>query len=202
MWFEVFVHKSQTIGELGGMTSVLGSLLDVFWNESGHDMATAGVELQLADGSAQHIWARFETLLADEGALHATLGCKGASGYRPCLLCRNVYNAGTVRDAAIADVPHTCPHMEQFQLHTPESLQAIAKTLSAVAAAGVQSRLKEAQTNLGWNFIKRSILWNDRWFSLACPSWAACFDWMHVYFIDGVWNKHVGHSRHMVLRHR
>ena len=47
-------------------------------------MSTAGICLELADGSIAHIWLQHGFVLADEAALHAIFNFKGASGLKPC----------------------------------------------------------------------------------------------------------------------
>ena len=126
MWFEVFIHKSLGVIGLGGMSSVFGAMLDLFWSEGGHNMATGGVALELVDGTPLHIWLRFETLLADEGAIHVCLACKGAAGYRPCFRCRNVYLASSPRAHALPNVPRTSVEPTAVQLHTEATLRTIA----------------------------------------------------------------------------
>ena len=39
--------------------------------------------------------------IADEDAIHRLVGCKGASGIKPCLMCCNVFLKGEVRDSGI-----------------------------------------------------------------------------------------------------
>ena len=80
-WFEPLVVKSTEVTNVeGGLSAVFGALLDTFWSDEGHDLGRAGIELDLADGSSLHLWARFEVLLADEAALHAAYACKGPQG--------------------------------------------------------------------------------------------------------------------------
>ena len=192
----MLICKAVTVKDMGGISVVFGNLLDAFWNASGHNFATAGVRLHMFDNSSLQLYARYETLLADEAALHAAFMCKGSAGFRPCLLCSNVYNARTTRAIARGDVPHTCVDPDACTLHSEASLRAVASALSRTAATGTKAQLEEHQTAIGWNFAPSSVLWTERWMQKACPTYGACFDWMHVFFIAGIFNVHLGHLLH------
>ena len=55
------------------------SLLKLFF-EPPHDLRTAGLSLQLPDGTRAHLWFELGPVIADEVALHQIYGCKGAGG--------------------------------------------------------------------------------------------------------------------------
>ena len=48
--------------------------------------------------------------IADEDAIHRLVGCKGASGIKPCLMCCNVFLKGEVRDIVASDRTDTAVH--------------------------------------------------------------------------------------------
>ncbi len=55
----------------------------------------------------------------------------------------------------------------------------------------------ELQTRLGWNFAPSGLVFNNRWRDIADPTKHCMYDWMHVWFVSGVWNVHVGLMNHI-----
>ena len=55
------------------------SFLKLFFGPT-HDLRTAGLSLQLPDGTRAHLWFELGPVIADEVALHQIYGCKGAGG--------------------------------------------------------------------------------------------------------------------------
>lgn len=199
-WFEPLVLKSTEVGKIeGGLSAVFGALLDTFWSDDAHDFSRAGIELDLADGSSMHLWARFEVLLSDEAALHAAYACKGAAGLKPCLVCMNVMNGRLQRDDVGAEaVLHSSSDYNALRYHTMASLRGIARRLDTVAGEGVKARLDETQTALGFNHCPAGILFREKWLSMAAPFAHAGFDWMHCYLVNGIFNHHTGLFLHAI----
>ena len=112
------------------------------------------------------------------------------------LLCSNVYNARTVRTVARGHVPHNCASSEKCSFHTETSLRRVATALSRTAASGTKAQLEEQERETGWHFAPGAIIFTERWMKVACPTYGACFDWMHVFFISGIFNVHVGQLLH------
>ena len=201
LWFELFVVKASAIADIaGGMPALFLAALQTFWGTP-HHMAEAGVRLELHDTSALHVFAKLGIFIADEAAIHMAYACKGSSGFRPCLLCSNVYNARTVRTVAPGDVPHHASDWNSLRLHTAETLSAVAEQLADVAASGTAAALDDLQTRLGWTYAPMSVLWMDPWRTVASPHTSVGFDVMHVFFVsNGVFNRHVGHMVHHIKR--
>lgn len=87
---------------------------------------------------------------------------------------------------------HDCPDMSMCIAHTAATLSAVAKRLAAAAAHMGKDDFKELQTRLGWSWEPAGILQNARWSQLASPPAVVAFDWMHIYFVNGVFNSHCG----------
>ena len=196
------VLRSTAIKEIaGGFAGLFARIIGVFFNESGHDFKVGGVYIPLVGGVPLRIYGALEAFLSDEAAMNAAFGCKGAAGYRPCLLCRNVHNANTVRVAQHGDVPHSVSDWALIRPHTQASLEAIAGRLATIANHGTRAELLEAQTVLGWNWVPEGLLFDARLFALASPLECAYMDWMHVIFVGGVFNLHFGHLLHECKEH-
>ena len=177
------------------MAAVMQAILECFWPRQGHDLSVSGAFLQLSDGSTLHVWMRLGIVIADEAALHFAYACKGAAGFRPCLLCANIHNRLTARPIGPHDLPHTTTEWHAVQLHTPGSLAEISRQL-AQAARDRPAALADLETQLGWTYVADSILFSTRWFSKANCTSSVCFDWMHIFLVGGVFNVHVGVMMH------
>ena len=65
------------------------SILHTFFDEPGGFAAT-GVRLQREENDLIIFWAKMGFVFADEAAIKYMLDSKGASGLKPCPLCKNV----------------------------------------------------------------------------------------------------------------
>eukprot|EP00974_Lingulodinium_polyedra_P121546 11179414-Lingulodinium_polyedra.AAC.1 len=112
------------------------------------------------------------------------------------MLCQNIFNERTPRDCVERDKTgfcqyHTCSDPTKLVLHTPRTIRLILDRLRAAVAAGTPKRnFEELQTRLGWNWVPNGLL-NDNWLLGLCqPTESALYDWMHVFFVQGVFNVH------------
>lgn len=199
LWFEVLIVRTTVVDQIrGGLASLFGALLDLFFAQD-HNLRLAGVRLP-GDAEALHAFFSLHCVVADEAALHAMYACKGSSGLRPCLLCKNVFNRRNQREVLQHDttgvaVTHDCTEWDALRLHSTGSLRAVARRLRQEGeAGGPQSALDELQTRLGWTFVPESVLFTDRWMSIADPSRHVAFDYMHCWLVGGIFNHEVGRA--------
>ena len=182
----------------GGISRVMKELLPLaFFDPAGHDASSAGVRLKLIDGSYMRIWLALGMIIADESALHSVYQCKGSSGLKPCLLCQNVFDAKSVRgiverDATGFAVDHTCHGLARLVSHTPATILAIQQRLQRQSTVLAPQEFAELQTCLGWNYAPEGLMQHDLTRVMFEPCTRVCFDWMHVFFVGGLFNVHVG----------
>lgn len=136
-------------------------------------------------------------MIADESALHSIFGCKGAGGLKPCLLCQNVFNTRDTRGIVATDesgwaVAHDCCDSGKLVPHTTGTIDAICRRLSAARLEMTKGAFNDLQTRLGWNYIDGGLMELRHHRQLVDPTWFAVFDWMHVFFVSGVFNIHMG----------
>ena len=198
-WFEVLFIRQTVLKQIyGGLSSLFCTILRCFFSRDSHNLSTTGITLLLHDSSTLTIFIEFGMMLADEAALHAAYQFKGASGLKNCALCSNVFNWRSARDAVAADRSgiaryHTCCEIRDLRLHSLATLTAIANRLSAAAAAGMSQRnLAELETRLGFNYVPDGIMQDNLLRPLADPSVHLIYDTMHIYYVNGVFNNHVG----------
>ena len=190
-------RRSVTDKIQGGVSALIKVLLHTFFDRDRHDISTAGILLTLHDGSEVRLFVTFGLLLADEAALHSAYQCKGSSGLKPCALCQNIFDGKSVRGIVERDTRdwaryHTCCNPKEFVLHTPESITAILTKLAGAIHTMSATKFGELTTRLGFNFVENSLLLDPVMRSLVDPSEHLMYDWMHVYYVNGVFNTHVG----------
>ena len=200
-WFTLCILKSAAVAKIrGGMAQVLIAALNACWDSQGHEFRWAGTQLRLVSGQEVHVWAELGGVIADEEALHSMYANKGHAGWRPCMLCENVYLGRLSREPREGDVPHTCTRHNDLRKHTRASHEDLAQRLQA-AAGGPAALLQELETDMGWNYAPMSVLWSAQWREIATPSTSVIYDFMHIYFVGGIFNVQVGHLLHHLKTH-
>ena len=127
--------------------------------------------------------------IADEDAIHRLIGCKGSSGIKPCLMCRNVFLKGEVRDIVASDrtgvaVHHCEPDASKLQPMTTPVLEAICHRLRDAADSLGKGDFQELERRLGWTWDPGLT---QRIHKLR-PLSVVMFDWMHCIFVNGTYN--------------
>lgn len=182
---------------LGDVSGLFKSLVTSFFDPHAHDFSSAGISLKLPDGSVVRCFLQLRIVIADEAAIHALYACKGSSGLKPCLLCQNIFNRNEARGIVEADRSgfsqhHTCHETSKLVLQTPESVRAIIARLNGAHGTMSKVAFNELQTRLGWNYSPGGAMFDPVVSRLVMPSQVVLYDYMHVFFVGGVFNVHVG----------
>ena len=198
-WFEVLLVRTDTVGHVaGGVSAIMYTLLkDVFYTNTGLNVANPGLLLDMHSGGSMRVNITLGAFVADEAALHSVFCCKGASGLKPCFLCQNIFHRDLSRDIVHSDTSgfaqlHTCHDATKIVLHTDGTIKAILRRLSRAAGTSSKAELRELQTSLGWSFAPLSMMYSPLAWNVISPVLHGVYDWMHVYFVSGVFNVHVG----------
>ena len=181
----------------GGMAALFLAILKMFFDDKGHHMELAGVSVKLHDGITVRVFLKLAIVISDEAALHAIFACKGSAGLKPCMLCQNVYQYKNVRDVVEKDATgvsqyHTCSDVRKLKLHTIGTIKAIVKRLRDAAATMTKTNLAELEVRLGWNYAPHSLVFQPGGLLLCDPTQCVVWDWMHVFFVSGIFNIHAG----------
>ena len=153
MWFTATLVASSKVSRIkGGMSAVMNLFLRQLWQPDGLDMERGGVSIPYGNSTRIQRFVKFGVALSDELALHMFYMCKGASGLKCCCLCTNVFDASTERSSVRSDpwaVLHTCSDFTRFKLHTPASIDAVAKRLREASTTMNKRQFGQLQTVLG-----------------------------------------------------
>ena len=189
LWFVLTCIRSLLAHKVeDGMSSLVRMLLNTFFfNQEGTDLGTAGVTIQLADGSPMHIVANLDIILADIPALKQTISWKGFAARVPCFCCKNIYSKTAAsrqpREARALSI--TSVDFAQMVPHSDLSVRNTFQQLIDAKAAGISATaLRELETKLGWSFCAHPLLMDTR----VCRGVVSTsmFDWMHVYCVNGL----------------
>ena len=181
----------------GDVSAIFKALMmDVFFSDV-HNFHSSGISLQLPNGEHLQVYMRLEIVIADEAALHSIYTCKGASGLKCCLLCQNIFTDDSVVAPDGWAQLHTCSDTSQLVLHTTGSTVAVINRLQVAAAdvaAGhlTKDSFNELKTRLGYNYVEGSVMLDARCRAIVDPTSHAVHDWMHVFFVNGIFNVHMG----------
>jgi len=202
-WFTGTLIACSTVKYIaGGWSCVMATFCRQFWTPDGRDMEKGGVSIPLCGGGRIMLFVGFGAALADELALNMFYHAKGASGLKCCLICQNCFDAKTTRASVRTStwaVLHTEHNFSKFLPHTPGTINAIVDRLRAAAAEG-STALKEAQTTFGFNYHPGHLLFDEFLRPKVQPSLKCLFDWMHVFFVAGVANIHIGRFMHLLRK--
>lgn len=197
-WFVVLLVRTTVVKHIpGDFSAVVKSLINVFFDPRGHDFSKSGISLRIHEGDLVRIFASLGVVLADEAALHCCYACKGSSGLKPCMLCTNIFNRihrpGIITgDATGLAQTHTCHDSSKLQLHTTHTMNEVIRRLVAAVGTMSNAAFNELQTRLGWNYWTNGVMLDARTRSIVDPTEHSMYDWMHCFFVNGVFNVHVG----------
>ena len=163
-WFTGTLVACTTVKIIeGGWSCVMAEFCRQWWAAKGRDMEVGGISIPLSGGGRIMLFVTFGAALADELALNMFYGSKGASGLKCCVIDQNCFDGNTSR-LSVLNSPWACLHTEcdfsKFVPHTTGSINAIVVRLRA-AALESKTALLEAQTNLGFNYHPRHLLFHD-----------------------------------------
>jgi len=195
-WMEVVVLRNPIVKLIkGAVSAVFAAVLKLFFDPDGHDCSKAGIYLRLASGETIRIWLKFLFKLGDEEALHLAWGCKGTGGLKCCIKCENCFHRNNARGIGTdptgwAQLDH-CFDKTKLVKSTKESVFKIIDRLLEVKRDS-PSALGAAQTNLGWNLVVGGVMLVMCLRSFLDPPMQSYYDSMHICYVGGLFNVHVG----------
>ena len=197
-WFVAAVVRESVLqNSAAGVSQLYRRVLERFFGRSHgrHDLRE-GVTLDFQDGGeAVLLHGTLGVVLGDELGLKEAIHCKGHAGTHPCVCCFNVLKMGDSRCSADGPLyPLTSVKTDKFELHTDESIRNILRRLGAASldtSRGHVGRMKELTTNLGFNHEPYGWLLSDDIPTDLVST--LMWDWMHVYFVSGIFEIEVVH---------
>ena len=179
-WLDLCVIKVSDVATIpGGVSAVAAHLLSKFWDSDGTGWHMERLGLRVAGPPG--LWtfrAKFSVFLMDERAEKAVVSCKGSSGSKPCVSCRNC--VGRVDPAQVS---HGFKHFSEPGLagFEPNTYESFCRDLDYLRCQdGVASRadFKKMQQALGIAYDLHSLPYSSMRGCARIPETRFC-DWMH-----------------------
>ena len=134
-------------------------------------------------------WCR---TIADGGAHRAFFNIKGASAIRPCPICRNVLkkNHKAARRSRYA-VDISCTNYKKFDYCTDADYFANYDRLAAAHGVLGAGKFKALEQAMGLSYNPLSIIGLVALRHMMLPVSQIVLDWMHCFFVGGIFNHTV-----------
>ena len=174
----------EIIGEWPACIKAL--LLELFRRE---DIEYSGV---LVPSLGVILYFQMGVFLGGESGLHSIWSSKGASGLRPCFLCRNVvakpnHGFGLVaHDTTGTLVDIRVKNEAAMQLHTDESIMRNARTLNEQRSVLRAADFADLEKAMGLNWNPLGLLCDSTLQDFIKPATWSMYDPMHVFFSNGL----------------
>ena len=186
LWLTIAVARTSFIKTIaGGWSNMLRVLLRSAF--LGADSFQNGVVVHTR--GPRFIFARLSNVIADEAALKLGLDCKGASGLRPCPMCKNVMLKGSEvanRDRTGYLVEITCSDMDRFDWASDRDLFDVADLLQSSRGTMGVGAFKQLEMSTGFNHNERGILADTELRPFLRPASSFTFDPMHCLWSNGI----------------
>lgn len=185
-WFVFAMVESTKLDDVPGALPALAkaSILKFFpQDDTSFNFKTTGVLLDVS-GVSVHVRAEFGCLLADEKAIKEIVSCKGASGTKPCVSCKNVVGR-TEPDVAGYLVHYSCPDPGRFDRQTPASLSIMVNDLLDKHGSVPQREFAFLEQAYGIVFDTGALIFDEYTRSLTRMPDTIFWDWMHCLLASG-----------------
>lgn len=191
-WFVITVIRSDIVSKIrDGMSQVMAALL----RHVASRWCDCGLPFEFGGSSVRHVrmFVRLRILVQDEKAHKQSYEVKGASGTKPCLLCRNVVSARSdVAQFATGNIVDICEHdVSKLVLHTDGTMRAAARHLATVARTANKATLELNEQAYGINYCPYGLLFDSALEPYLMPVSVFMSDWMHVFVVGGCFNYHM-----------
>jgi hypothetical protein len=166
----------------GGMAAITKKVVQTFFpaDDSKFNFEKTGVIVK-HNNAEHHIRATFGCWLADEKAIKEIVSCKGSSGSKPCVCCKNVVNRTRPLDGDyLVHVSTTDP--AKFDEQTFDSLTFMACDLQAKVDS---PEFKSLQQIYGLAYQEEAILFDKHCRDVARFPGSIFWDWMHCLVASG-----------------
>jgi hypothetical protein len=183
-WLPFAMIRSSIVKQvIGGISSVVASLLKESFDCPG------GYRCELNVMGRQCLMtAVFGRFLFDESALKSTYNSKGASGLRPCFLCKNVLmkkHSTLDHDVQNYFVDICCGDTSVFDAASDFDVWAQFDSLKNQRGTLRKGKWKDLQKAAGLSLNENGVLREDMR-SIVFPISCCTYDSMHTYFQHGV----------------
>ena len=147
-----------------------------------------GLDLEFdIEGEKHHrlFFCQTKYWMGDLDAIRSSLDCKGSSGLRCCVRCKNVLKKGSeVRSADPYFQEITCADTSKFDLTTNDEIFAVIDDLLVESLRQSKTEMKRLEKIAGFNANPHGAMADERC-RRHCPPDTFLFDVFHLYYGNG-----------------
>ena len=162
-WNPIFAEPSLGLKSVSsGISQVMAATIKLFVGAD-FDLSTAGVHLVGPNGVTLHLWAALDMWLQDGGAHKLIFGCKGESGHRLCMLCRNLVSvaSGLVDDAGDETLTCSLVFEDDLQFATDDDVTGSITRLKAHRNTDTVGEFKLREQAIGFAYQEHGLLFDE-----------------------------------------
>jgi hypothetical protein len=191
LWFLVTPRRSGAVSKIQGeMAQIFGAILKLMFVDACGTLHSCGITLKRAGQPAIHLYGKLACFVQDGGAHKVTWHCKGDSGTKHCLLCKNIFTEKSKlleEDGTEALRCNVIRHAE-LQLASDAELKFAVRRLNAFRAIDDPDTFIFRSMALGFRHMPYNMLSDLELDDVIAPASQFMHDWMHCIFVSGVWN--------------
>ena len=151
------------------------------------NMADLGVLCRTSTGQVHVRVEKDMHFLPDEIGLQYALSLKGANGKKPCMKCKNIMGRTSVD--SLCHHRYLChfatARVEQFDLHTDESVWAMADSLAIAKTTTSAGDFDNLEKAYGLKYTEDGFLFDRQVRKHMKPITGVLYDWMHCLVTSG-----------------
>lgn len=181
-WFPLCFIEAKKVADIpGAIAKIAKAVVHQFFPEDVESFNFHRTGVILRD---LHVRAQFGCWLADEKAIKEIVSCKGASGYKPCVSCKNVVNRTTPGEADYL-VHISCNDTSRFDRHTVASLALMADDLAAKKGISTHAEFSFLEKAYGLVYDPAAMLFDAYTRTVVQFPVSIFWDWMHCLLASG-----------------
>ena len=180
-WLPIAAEPSHGLKKVsGGVSQLFAAVVKQLFGAQGYDMQNTGIQVVCAGGTRARLFVILSMILQDGGAHKLVFSCKGDSGSKFCMLCKNV----VALKSKLAELDGT--HMlkanvifeHELELATCAEIRGALARLSEKRRTCSNTDFAMWETAIGFSYHEHGLLQDASLVPYVSPSKVYCHDWM------------------------
>ena len=192
-WFTVMTEFETVVADVSaGLSQLFAAIVKTFFNPHGYNFETAGILLPFGDSEVR-LFCKLKMMLQDGGAHKQVWHARGDAATRLCFLCKNLVteSSGLAEQDATNQLKANIIKSAELVPSTGRDVRAAARYLASRCSTMSAAAFLEQQQSLGLTHHPHGILLDRELDQTFDPVEVYHHDWMHCFFVDGIFNSAV-----------
>lgn len=188
-WLCNVVKRSVEVNKLsGGVSQLMAIALRLFFGDLTFDLSLGGIVLQSPEGEQVRLFATLSMVLQDGGAHKHIWHCKGDTGSKMCMLCRNLLSRRSTVLGEDGNPLLTCSVIFESELDfaTDADIRGTLLRLAEDHGRVTATLFGLKEQACGFKFEPHGVLMDPKLTRVMRPVSQYCHDWMHTVLEKGV----------------